>query len=684
MKNNNDFDLISSKFSEENVTPPESLNEENIKALLEKESEEVGKNVVKIKKKKSVWRPLIAVAACFAIIVASGVYANQSGVFSRFTSEKEAEVEAGVMDGIETYNNYSELKSAVDKINERNSKEQKSGTTFGGILKSKSAVQEDMAAADSVADENSAETAQKGPSDSNNSNYAKTNVQVDAVDEGDILKTDGKYLYYIEDDYNAVVAIFSAKDGVTELQTKIEASVPNANFCELYIKGDRLILIGERSDYSNVKKNDYYDYTPTEGYTFIHTYSIKNIKEPKLIGKYEQSGYYNSSRMIDNCVYLVSNFGDFYYSYKNDDNCVPCATGEDGKTARLPVNNISGIKDGTDSRYSVIGALDITGKGKAVKKTTKAILGVNQQIYCNEKNLYLTGTINKKLGKNEYQDYTNIVRLTTDKTNISVSAAGRVKGRVNDQFSMDENDGVLRIALTDYDYDNGEDINCLYTLDKELNVIGQTEGFAKGEHIEAVRFMGDTAYVITYEQTDPLFIMDLSSPENPKITGEVKIDGFSSFLTPVDENTMLGIGYATKEEEWGIVQDGLKLALFDISNKNKPRVLDEFEIHDSGSEAQYNHKALTINREKGYFAIPFSNYDYEEYDEFANNDDFDDDSYLRDFENGVLVIRVKNGKLSVDNLKTHNDKIIRRCTYIGDFIYAPDANAKEVYKFIVK
>lgn len=649
------FDFIKNKLESENVTAPESLSEEAIKSKL---SEGKGGNTVIPFKKKGGFKAALALVACFAVIAVSVSFItkNEKPPVASPSTDTQS------INEIVSFESYEELESAIKKL------EKESMRLYGNGLKT------DMAATDTAEDgaANYTGSVQKSSSATAKESFASTNKQVDSVDEADIIKTDGKYIYYISDDENSPLTIYSADNGKTERLSSIKAG-KDSFFSEMFLYGDKLIVIGTRSEskkLEDVTENDdgddiIYEDSIYNGallynsYSFVYTYDISDKSAPKLVDKYEQSGYYNSSRMIGSCVYLISDYNRFYLGCK--DGFVPCACGNDGELKQLDISDISAVKDAENACYALIGAIDVEGGDKA--KATKAVLGVNEQVYCNDDNLYLTGTYTH--GKSQW---TRIVKYSLNKTELELTAGGDAKGSVNDQFSIDEYEGNLRIALTDYRWGDGKDKNYLYVMNGKLDIIGKTESFAKEEHIEAVRFMGDTAYVITYEQTDPLFIIDLSNPKKPEITGEVKIDGFSSSLTPVDENTMLGIGFATKEEEWGIVQDGLKLALFDISDKKNPKVLDEYEIRGSDSEAQYTHKAIAINSDKKYWAIPLSVYDDSKFD------------------TGALVIRIKDKKLEVENYKLSDTtyEYSRRVTFIGNYLYVPASSGKGIDTFEVK
>jgi uncharacterized secreted protein with C-terminal beta-propeller domain len=331
--------------------------------------------------------------------------------------------------------------------------------------------------------------------------------------------------------------------------------------------------------------------------------------------------------------------------------------------------------------YIVLSAMDITS-GKDSKCKSSAIFGASEEVYCNDHNLYTTAT--------EWDDKTSssatrIVRASLDGLKVKFNATVKVRGRIDDQFSMDEKDGYFRIATTSQR--DGMDVNNLFVLDKELKETGTLSGFARNESIRAVRYFGDKAYVITYEQIDPLFIIDLSDPENPSIDGEVKIDGFSTLLVPAGEGRLLGIGHATGDNGYGgEYAAGLKLVLFDISNPSAPKVLDSKEFKDMSSPAQDTHKALTVNSKDGWYAVPYSVYNYEDEpliieeegpadtsaSETESPEEIESEIYSDpQFEAGVLVFGADD-KLNIYDQHSLSENYLTRSVYIGDYIYALD------------
>ncbi|MEA3449680.1 MAG: beta-propeller domain-containing protein [Patescibacteria group bacterium] len=223
--------------------------------------------------------------------------------------------------------------------------------------------------------------------------------------------------------------------------------------------------------------------------------------------------------------------------------------------------------------------------------------------------------------KQKYEDIskelekTIIHKIVINKGKLEYKTNGEVTGHVLNQFSMDENDGYFRIATTKnrtwsrYEEERRKSYNNLYVLDSDLKQVGAIEGLAEDERIYSVRFMQGRAYMVTFKQIDPLFVIDLSDPTAPKVLGELKIPGFSNYLHPYDENTLIGLGKDTSETEWGGVrQKGLKLSLFDVKDVTNPKELDTYIMGGAGSNsiALNDHKAFLFDKEKNILAIPVS------------------------------------------------------------------------------
>lgn len=234
---------------------------------------------------------------------------------------------------------------------------------------------------------------------------------------------------------------------------------------------------------------------------------------------------------------------------------------------------------------------------------------------------------------------TVIYKIPLDNGNLGEALAGEVKGAIINQFSMDEYAGHFRIATTDSDWHSGKGGNNLYVLNAEMKVTGKIEGVAKGERIYSVRFMGAKGYMVTFKTVDPLFAMDLSNPSDPKITGLLKIPGYSEYLHPYDNTHLIGFGkdavemtinggrantdIAVEENTGSTISSsgvsspagiayylGMKVSMFDVADMENPKEIFTELIGDRGttSELLTNHKALLFSKDKNLLAFPVSLY----------------------------------------------------------------------------
>ena len=204
---------------------------------------------------------------------------------------------------------------------------------------------------------------------------------------------------------------------------------------------------------------------------------------------------------------------------------------------------------------------------------------------------------------------TVIQKINIDNGKITYDTKGEVPGHLHNQFSLDEYEGNLRVATTVQAWGRGESIlyNNVYVLDDDLDVIGQIEDIAPDESIYSTRFLGDRLYMVTFKRIDPFFVISLKDPKNPEILGKLKIPGYSDYLHPYDENTIIGIGKETEGNQWGgISTAGVKIALFDVSDVNNPEEIDKIEIGSQGtdSEALHEHKAFLFDKKRNLLVIP--------------------------------------------------------------------------------
>ena len=651
----NDFDFIKEKFDSSGVKAPDSLDKDAVLAMLEDKQPAP----IPLRPKRR-WPAVVAVAASLVIVASLGIVLGSRFIGNKPQTAPPTTVIADIK-SLQTFDSYNDVEDAVGSIRKLNQK--KDSRMF-------EAINSDMAVDDYSKAGNSA-SAESGNASS--SSHSETYKQVDGVDEADIIKTDGRYIYCVENRYNAaLIKIFSADGDSSRLITTLDASKQSSS------TADEAAL-----SYSDAY---YYDYrfTISDMYLRDHTlvllcmdhrdagetvteaqvYDVSDINSIRFLGDHSQSGYLASSRMIGDTLYTVSS----YYPY--EDRVIPYCNEKE-----IPCNCIYSLPNPNTESFLVVSSFNT--RDFSAQSESKALLGAVSDIYCNENNLYIYASHYDVDDDGWFSFFsskvtTRIVKVNLD-DGLEFTAFGEVKGYVKDQYALDEYSGNLRVATTCER--NGKDVNNLYVLDENLSVIGSVNGFAKNESIKAVRYLGDTAYVITYEQTDPLFVIDLSDPAAPAILGEAKISGFSTMLIPIGDDLVLGLGYHTENEDYTDleVQEGFKLALFDVSDKANPKVLDSKSYVEYSSEVQYNPKALVYNPDRDDYIIPlnYAHYGWRDYIDAEDTESADGASEDKDvIYGGMLNFTVRDGKIKViEQYRCDRTNEIERCIYVGDTVY---------------
>lgn len=461
------------------------------------------------------------------------------------------------------------------------------------------------AAAPQKAPEAADDVASVGDSLTGSPNYGKTNTQVENVDEADIIKNDGRYIYILSGGTYKVerrVTILSAADMKVVSRINLDSDDYYYNIQEMYVNGDRLVLLASESE-KHTENDDvepYYDvaYPRTvRGYVVSFVYDISDRESPELIRKVSQDGYeYVSSRMIDGILYTVSNYrvkGNTENEIK--ENAIPEVNGKE-----IACDCIY-IYDYDSKSYNILTAYDTRLDDGEVNSVS--VLGSGHEVYCSQDALYVAN------GNWDYDNgnFSEIYSFGLDGVNISYRASGTVKGSFLNQFSFDEYKGNLRVATTDYSYVHDRDVSSVYVLNKDLELIGKLEDIAYDEQVKSVRFMGDTGFIVTFRNTDPLFTLDLSDPTAPKVVGEVKLPGFSSYLHPVGEGLVVGLGYDGDEENADF--NTVKVSLFDVSDLKNPKEVDTFVLKNAYSRALNEPKAFITYPEEKLIGFPVEHYD---------------------------------------------------------------------------
>jgi uncharacterized secreted protein with C-terminal beta-propeller domain len=540
------------------------------------------------------------------------------------------------------------------------------------------------------------ETSTEATVSSSANDSSNTNNQVDGVEEGDVVKNDGKYIFIKS--YDKVKIIDSNPE-----QPKIisQVDVPeNMDINEIYITGQKLVVIGQNNYYHVYNQNDEVMKTGIVIPTYyddrcdVLIYNIENLEEPVLEREYLFDGSYTSGRIIDNNLYLVTTKYFNVVNYGNYDDCnkesvdIPLPTYTDcitNEKTEIGFDKIKYFPNYVDSKYMLTVGIDLADNMS--KPDVDAYIGSTESIFVSKENLYATvtdfsyesETKSIDLYNPVYSVNTVIYKFGLKDGTINPVAQSEVPGKIINQFSMDESGGLLRIATTTgetWQTGQNESKNNIYILNDSLNIIGKLEGLAPGEKIYSTRFLDDKVYMVTFKQVDPLFVIDTSNPNKPEVLGYLKIPGYSTYLHPVDETHILGFGYDTEANDWGgISTKGFKLSLFDVSDVNKPVEIATDVIGESGtySELLYNHKALMFSLDKGIMAFPISR---------------TSDNYINDFV-GAYIYNVSSSKVDlklkithIDNIKsgyTYGDEI-RRIIYIGDYLYTFSENQMQVHK----
>jgi len=595
------------------------------------------------------------------------------------------------------------------------------------------------------------------------SDYSGTNVQVQGVDEADIVKTDGKYMYVVSNNKVFIVDAYPA-DGA-EIISEID---PEGSVSEIFVNGDKLVLFGQKmGEYVPIREKGtgiampmYEDgyYYSEEAYTKI--YDISDKTNPELVRDLEINGSYYDSRMIGDYVYIIMN------SPVNHDHIIIPLVYQDGRPLRSPgVFPEVYYFDNPDYSYRFTTVMSVNTQNDAEEPNSEIyMMGYTQNMYVSQDHIYVTyqknfpsyvfydriiddvilpltpmtveskinsirnsdlstaakmaevssifetyfnglsetekeqltedmqgrmEDVQKELAKEMEKTY--IHKINVQSGEITYKAEGNVPGHLLNQFSMDQDGSYFRVATTTGQTWDGTSANNVYVLDSELNIVGELEDLAPGESIYSVRFMGDRAYMVTFKKIDPLFVIDLSSPTNPAVLGKLKIPGYSDYLHPYDENHIIGIGKDAVDAEDGLQEarnldfawyQGLKIALFDVTDVENPVEMYKIVIGDRGTDspALHDHKAFLFSKDKSLLVVPVllaEIKDKENVVDWSYGDYVYQGAYVYDLtlENGFdLKGRITHFDNNDDFIKSGyyfggGDYSIMRSLYINDILY---------------
>lgn len=469
--------------------------------------------------------------------------------------------------------------------------------------------------------------------------YSGTNLRDKGVDEADIVKTDGEYIYtLLENNYE--IAIVDTKGDLRDIG---RITVEDDKFIrEFFVdrENNRLIVIC-----------DYYENEYTDAFSLALTFDISDFSNIKELGRVRQTGNYQSSRMKDGFLYL---FTEYYVDTgiiepREAKTFVPLVGNEllPAEKIILPITNQA-------CRYTIVSSVGMDAPDKV--KDSRGILSEYGQIYTSMDSIFYYTT---EWESNNYTDWifdgeasrkTTLRKIGYSKGEFGNSCSAVVDGYLNDSFSIDEHEGYVRMVLSN------EEANNLIILDKELKQVGSITDLAPGERVYSARFLGDMGYFVTYKETDPVFAADLSDPAEPVILGELKIPGFSEYLHPFGKDKLLGIGMNV--DSAGVL-DGVKAELFDISDPSKLSSLEECIVPGMyGADASYDYKAVMIAPERGLIGFSGSGVSGDVY-------------VLLKYENDRIVAMLLE--------EVNGSGRGTRGIYIGDVLYVVNGNIIEAY-----
>lgn len=625
----------------EEIEIPEALKPEQIEKQLQEQ---------KKSKKIIPWRRLGSMVAVLALVVCSGIYltvthfdknsgtGQTDSVTMADTQQTVGETgETGYVDvaAIGTMyhpaSDYKEVYQTLLKGYQQNWIEEETSAETSEAASGAMNSGSDKYYYSDVTDYGSADADLSEGSKEGGKDYSTTNLQMEGVDESDIAKIDGSYIYTVEDKY---IVITDIRDGKLEEVTRFLPKDCGAadRVMEIYVDGDQLILVvqgyetslGESSkagsdketsdketkDEENSDKENPDEETAVsdvaedgafcyemngKSTTQIQVYSIVDRRNPEFEGRLIQDGYYNTSRKIGDVVYLFTQYhmtSDVVgYAEEEYTSVIPKVNGEKVAAGEIYLPESSGESG------ILVSSLDVNKPDKVLD--SKLVISGYAQTYISKDALYLYE-----------EDYdgamiTNIAKFALDEGRISGVAATAVRGYVRDTFAINASDGYLRVLTTDYSTE--DEVNALYILDENMKLTGQLTGIAPGEEIYAARFMGNTGYFVTYRNTDPLFTVDLSDPAKPEIIGELKVTGFSEYLHFWDDTHLLGIGYESDEKTGNI--ENIKISMFNIENPGE--VIEEAKLvlkDVDYSEALYDYKSVIISKDKNLIGLVCEDY----------------------------------------------------------------------------
>ena len=449
------------------------------------------------------------------------------------------------------------------------------------------------------------------PADLGSRSEGGTNVQVAGVDESDIVKTDGEHLYIARDDRLHVAKI---REGGVDFIASLRiggARGDSGGPRELLISGGKLLAIG--SSFDEITHFGHGSRGPRRGdRTWVYEIDISDPANPRILRSLHSHGTFSTARLVGSSVRLVLEgapeldyfFADLRASRLGTEDWIEQTALGDWlpRFAVIDHRNFSWrtgyavacdqVHLPSDGDLSALGlttllTFDLSRAAGISRWGATAVAADEEAVYATSSSLYVASSSDRAGG-------TDIHRFDlSDPAEPAYDATATVAGNLINQFAMSEYRGHLRVAATDWSSWPLESSLTVFDAGDELEEVGKVTGLGPTESIFAVRFLGDRGFVVTFRQTDPLYVLDLSDPTAPAVTGELKIPGFSRYLHPLGGGLLLGVGQdADPETGWA---EGLQVSLFDVSDSAAPAQIARLPLGRAESAAEFDHRAFTYH-----------------------------------------------------------------------------------------
>ncbi|MFH1331325.1 MAG: beta-propeller domain-containing protein [Actinomycetota bacterium] len=455
--------------------------------------------------------------------------------------------------------------------------------------------------------------------------YSTTNVQVAGVDEPDTIKTDGERILTV---LNGTLYYVEVDSGTARLAGALP--LEGGWDHRFFMAGDRALVFSQGDAYAVPLLEAAASIMPTwtGPVTLVQEVDLSDPAQMRVTRTLRIEGRYLSARAIDGTVRaVISSYpADLPFVYPSSpaaealalesnrrvieqstlEDWLPSYTlfaGNEVMEQGLLADCEQTHRPAEFAGFDTLSVLTLDLDGRLDPSAAAAVIAQGETVYASTERLYVATNVwvpgeligDARLAPLE-EDYSTALHAfdITGDGPARYLASGAVDGHLLNQFSMDEYEGHLRVATTDgapwSSTDTSKSAVSVLAIDGGTLVeVGRVGDLGRGESIYSVRFVGPTGYVVTFRQTDPLYVVDLRDPAAPRVSGELKITGYSAYLHPLDEGRLLGVGREATED--GRVT-GAKVTLFDVSDPANPRAIDSWQLADGYTDVEYDHLAF--------------------------------------------------------------------------------------------